>query len=98
MLPEDVIVVQEVSAFVHRLGKKMLCIPSFAGGVDLPQWKTYGFDVVTPQPNFAFYNVTTQRFAEVDRLISEFSAGVEMELHAGGSQPMGKAERHCFLR
>ena len=43
-------------------------------------WQKLGFDFATMQPNFAFRNTTTSRFADVANMTSTYHLGVEMEL------------------
>ena len=43
-------------------------------------WRSYGFDFITIQPNFAFNDVGVERFAKVNALMLNDTAGVEMEL------------------
>jgi hypothetical protein len=61
----------------------MIGIPSYAGTPYDQDWRQWGFDRITPQPNFARTHgpVTRQRFADLDRYVDRFHlAGVEIEL------------------
>ncbi|MGB9806660.1 MAG: DUF4855 domain-containing protein, partial [Thermoproteota archaeon] len=71
--------IRESCKYVHEKGFKMYWIPYFtAQGYE--NWKELGFDYVMLQPNFAFYDLTVQRFKEVDERIRKYNLTVEMEL------------------
>lgn len=65
--------------YVHEKGFRMYWIPYFAAQ-GYENWKDLGFDYVMLQPNFAFYDLTVQRFKEVDERIRKYNLTVEMEL------------------
>ena len=80
---KDHLVLSQVSACVHAAGLKFAWIPDYADGVEqgqAVQWRELGFDFATLQPNYAFYDVTTQRFANTSAAMSALGLGVEMEL------------------
>lgn len=85
--PGDVALVQNISARLHQMNLTFLWIPDFNALQYAVQWKSFGFDAATLQPNFAFYNSTLQRFAEVNETISNASLGVEMELSLAVRNP-----------
>jgi len=81
--PDDLAVLPQVSACVHAAGLKFAWIPDYADGVEAgqaAQWRGAGFDFATLQPNYAFYDVTTQRFANTSAAMAALGLGVEMEL------------------
>src|SRR5262249_53484122 len=68
---------------VHGAGLEFIWIPFYDTTTGVQDWRTYGFDRVSLQPNYAFKNVTTQRFAQVDTLVKSAGlAGIEYELGA----------------
>ena len=88
--------VKEVCNYVHEKRLKMYWIPYFnAQGYD--QWKELGFDYVMLQPNFAFYDVTLQRFSEVDEKIRKYNLSVEMELATYIRNPNLKDWKQSFI-
>jgi hypothetical protein len=81
--PDDMIILPQVSACVHAAGLKFAWIPDYADGVEsnqAAQWRDAGFDFATLQPNYAFYDVTAQRFANTSAAMAALGLGVEMEL------------------
>jgi len=79
---EDVI--REVSNHIHERGYLLFWIPWFmAPGVD--NWREIGFDVVTMQPNYAFYDCGLDRFERTAEICYQYGMGVEMELPLYGT-------------
>lgn len=85
--PRDYEVVRAVTRYVHsRYSLKVTWIPFYdAAVISTPNYqKLWGFDFVTIQPNFAFINITENRFFEVSTLMSKNNCGVEMEMPIDG--------------
>ena len=77
--PGDADVIREVSSHIHEMGYLLFWIPWFrAPGVD--NWREIGFDVVTMQPNYAFYDCGLDRFEKAAETCYRYGMGVEMEL------------------
>jgi hypothetical protein len=81
--PRDIEILPQVGACVRAAGLKFAWIPDYADGVEegqAAQWRALGFDFATLQPNYAFYDVTTQRFANTSAAMAALGLGVEMEV------------------
>ena len=82
---DDLGILPLVAACVHAEegGAKFMWIPDYEDGVVMDQareWRAAGFDFATLQPNYAFYNVDAQRFANTSAAMAAFGLGVELEL------------------
>ena len=92
----DCQLIREACNYVHEKGLKMYWIPYFnAQGYE--NWKELGFDYVMLQPNFAFYDLTTQRFKEVDERIKRYNLTVEMELPMYTNNPNLRDWKQSFV-
>ena len=81
----DLAILPQVAACVHAAGEglKLAWIPSYEDGAaegEAAQWRAAGFDFVTLQPNYAFYDVGPERFANASGVMAALGLGVEMEL------------------
>ena len=80
---DDVGILPLVAECVHAAGLKFMWIPDYENGVALGQareWRAAGFDFATLQPNYAFFDVDVERFANTSAAMAELGLGVEMEL------------------
>jgi hypothetical protein len=80
----DEILLPAVSAAIKKIDSSLMFvwIPYYRpGDPHTSQWKTYGFDMVTIQPNYAFNNITAaDRFPKIELLMNNDGLGVELEL------------------
>jgi len=75
----DETMIKEISDYLHGKGYLLFWIPYFrASGVT--NWKEIGFDAVTMQPNYAFYDSGVERFEQTANMCVQYRMGVEMEL------------------
>ncbi|MEM3808982.1 MAG: DUF4855 domain-containing protein [Thermoproteota archaeon] len=88
--------IKESCSYVHEKGFRMYWIPYFnAQGYE--NWKELGFDYVMLQPNFAFYDLTVQRFNEVTERIRKYNLTVEMELPMYTNNPNLRDWKQSFV-
>jgi hypothetical protein len=96
---EDHQIIRAACGYVHEKGLRMYWIPYFYAysHITVVKWRDLGFDYVMLQPNFAFYDVTVQRFSEVDEIIRRLNLTVEMELPDYIRNPNLKDWRQSFI-
>lgn len=96
---EDRQIIKTTCDYVHEKGLRMYWIPYFYAYRHITDvtWRDLGFDFVMLQPNFAFYDVTVQRFSEVNEIIKRLNLTVEMELPDYVRNPSLKDWRQSFV-
>jgi len=96
---EDRQIIRAACEYVHEKGLRMYWIPYFYAYRHITDitWRDLGFDCVMLQPNFAFYDVTVQRFSEVDKIMRRLNLTVEMELPDYVRNPNLKDWKQSFI-
>lgn len=88
--------IKESCNYIRKRGLKAYWIPYFnAQGYE--NWKELGFDYVMLQPNFAFYDLTLQRFKEVNDRIKKYNLTIEMELPMYTNNPNLRDWKQSFV-
>lgn len=88
--------IKESCDYVHEKGLRMYWIPYFAAQ-GYENWKDLGFDYAMLQPNFAFYDLTIERFKEVNERIKKYNLTVEMELPMYTDNPNLRDWKQSFV-
>jgi hypothetical protein len=79
MTEKDLGIVKETAQLVHARRLKFYWIPYFTAK-GLADWRSCGFDHAMLQPNYAFRDVKTNRFAETEALRLGLGMTIEMEV------------------